>query len=358
MRIALSGYYGFGNTGDEAVLDATLAGLRHRLPGVEPVVLSSNPDQTAREHGVDARPRWPLREVMRTVRECDLLLSGGGTLLQDATSLRSLWYYTQVTAVAKRCGVPYAIFAQGIGPISTWLGRRWARNCLRHAAAITVRDPASQRLALQLGGASVEVELAADPALLLEPVRTERVEQVLGRLAADRPIVGVAPRPWQRAERAFAALSEVGRLAREDWGATVVVLPFQRGEDLRVAQEVAQAISDAVVVGDALNAGELLAVVSRLDLLVGMRLHALIFAASQAVPAVGVSYDPKVASFCELAAQPCVSLTESERLPLLVTQCWEQRVERAARGADIARQLARRAQVSFDMVERLCRGAT
>lgn len=355
MRIALSGYYGFGNAGDEAVLAAALAGIARRLPAARPLVLSPDPEATTREHGVEAAPRWPLRKLRATLCECDLLLSGGGTLLQDATSLRSMWYYTRVAALARRVGTPYAIFAQGVGPIRTWLGRRWAGGCLRGASAITVRDPDSVELALRLGVPSIDVQLAADPALLLEAQVSERVEEVMARLPEGRPLVGLAVRRWPGTEAAAMAMAEVGRMAQERWGAAVVVLPFQRPEDLGVSEGLAEAVRESVFVLDALQPAELLAIIGRLDLLVAMRLHALIFATSQRVPAVGVSYDPKVASFCATAGQPHVRAEAPEALMSAVAECWQNRQARAVAREAAAMELTRRAETNFDMVERLCR---
>ncbi len=211
MRIALSGYYGFGNAGDEAVLAATIAALRERLPDCEPIVLSNDPAATIATHQVEAAPRWPLGSVTATLRECDLLLSGGGTLLQDATSLRSLIYYVGVTRAARKVGIPYAIFAQGIGPLRSWTGRRLASRCLRGATAITVRDADSAEFAVSLGVPGISVQTAADPAVLLKPVRTERTDEALARIPAGAPVVGLVVRRWLGGSAAAEAIAEVGR---------------------------------------------------------------------------------------------------------------------------------------------------
>ena len=354
MRIALSGYYGFGNAGDEAVLAATIENLRRRLPSVEPVVLSNDPESTAREHQVEAAPRWPLRRVRATLRECDLLLSGGGTLLQDATSLRSLWYYTRVTSLARSIGTPYAIFAQGIGPLRSWLGRRWAARCLRHASAITVRDEDALRNATALGVPGIDVELAADPAILLTPDESERVREILARAGGERPLVGIAPRRWPGGDSTLAALAEVAKDAAREWGARLLALPFQHPDDLEVCEGIARAAGDAIVVSEPLTARELSAVISRLDLLVAVRLHALIFAAARSVPAVGIAYDPKVSGFCAAAGQAWVPADTPGAVAPAVAECWSGREEGASARREAAAELTRLAEVNFDMVQRLC----
>src|SRR5690242_2973453 len=95
IRIAISGYYGCGNTGDEAVLSGILAAFS-RHAGVASdrfTVLSQDPQATIDQHGANAVPRMSHTLVRKAMRECDLFLSGGGSLLQDTTSLRSLFYY-------------------------------------------------------------------------------------------------------------------------------------------------------------------------------------------------------------------------------------------------------------------------
>ncbi len=353
MRIALSGYYGFGNAGDEAVLDATIAGLRRRVLDVEPVVLSAEPEATEAAHAVEAAPRWPLASVRRTLAGCDLLLSGGGTLLQDATSLRSLYYYVAVTRTARRVGTPYGIYAQGIGPLNSWLGRRWAGSCLRHASGITVRDPDSAQLAAQLGVPGISVEHCADPALLLEPECTERTDEVLARVPSGTPLVGLVVRRWPGGGLAADALAEVGRAAREKWGAAVLVIPFQRPDDLGTSAGLSQDVPESVFVPDELTPAEVMQVIGQMDLIVAMRLHALIFAAARAVPAVGVSYDPKVESFCRTARQQWVPAEEPARLLDEAMRCWAERDEMAPIREEAVRELSGLAEASFDMVVRL-----
>lgn len=355
MRIALSGYYGFGNAGDEAVLAATISGLRARLPDCEPIVLSTDPEATTAAHQVEAAPRWPLGCVTATLRECDLLLSGGGTLLQDATSLRSLMYYVSVTRAARKAGTPYAIFAQGIGPLRSWTGRRLAAGCLRGASAITVRDPDSAEFAVSLGVPGISVQTAADPALLLKPMRTERTDEALARVAAGSPVVGLVVRRWSGGDAAVAALAEVGRMVCERWDATVLIIPFQHPDDLGVSEGLAEALPGAVLLLDQLAPAELMMIIEQLDLLVAMRLHALIFAAATQVPAVGVSYDPKVASFCSSAGQPSVPADAPEALPDEVTRAWDESDARSEERATAHRELAAAAEMNFDMVQRLCR---
>jgi polysaccharide pyruvyl transferase WcaK-like protein len=102
MRAVLCGYYGMGNGGDEALL----ATLLQMLPAsVTPVVFSGNPAETAQRYGVEAVPRKALGPVLKALRGADVLILGGGSLLQDATSLQNPLYYGGLLAIAQALGL-------------------------------------------------------------------------------------------------------------------------------------------------------------------------------------------------------------------------------------------------------------
>ncbi len=360
MKIAISGYYGFGNAGDEAVLSATVDRLRDRLPDVRPVVLSADPGATEDAHDVEAAPRWPLGPLLRAIRSCDLMLSGGGSLLQNATSTRSLAYYLLTLELAHRADVPCVIHAQGLGPIDGWLSRRLTARSLRQARAITLRDAASMTLASEVGVAEELLTLTADPAFLLAPVSDTEVDAILDEvgLGADERLVGLVVREWRGSREAFAPLAQIGRTAADDWDARPLILPFQRPDDLEVSHDIAALIPEAVLLERELHPRALMSVIGRLDLLVGIRLHALIMAAAQAVPTVGLSYDPKVRAHCEGAGQCWTPMGQPERLPALAREVWEQRETNADRRRDNATALRRRAEVAFDVIEEVCEDLT
>lgn len=356
MRIAISGYYGFGNAGDEAVLSATLAELRRRMPDAEIVVLSADRDATRDAHDVRAASRWPPGALRRTIAATDLLLSGGGSLLQDATSARSLMYYLLTLHCARAAGVPYVIHAQGLGPLGGWWARRAAAYSLARAAAVTLRDEASAQLARELGVPDQLVTVAADPAFLLEPAAQAEADALLAEAGADSagPLLGMVVREWRGARDLLPGLARVGRLAAEQWGAQVVVLPFSPVADAEVSHELAALLPDAALIEADLHPRVLMAAIGRLSALVAMRLHALVFAAAQAVPAVGISYDPKVEALCAAAGQSWTRVDGSGRLVELVEYAWAQRESGREARRECAARMRERAGRAFDVIERVC----
>ena len=96
MRVVLSGYFGFDNVGDEAILFSIIRALRKLEPSVDITVLSNNPAETAATYGVETVNRWNIGEVRAALKSADGLISGGGSLMQDATSWKSIPYYSAV----------------------------------------------------------------------------------------------------------------------------------------------------------------------------------------------------------------------------------------------------------------------
>ncbi|HEY3247891.1 MAG TPA: polysaccharide pyruvyl transferase CsaB [bacterium] len=303
MRVVISGYYGFGNLGDEGVLAAMLAALRPRLPHASFIVLSGDPEATARLHGVTAVPRLGM-PALRALSGADVFLSGGGSLIQDASSLRSPLYYLSTlragTALARRT----MMYAHGVGPIRRpWI--RWLTGwACRRLDLLTVRDEDSRSL-LRSCGVRRPIDVVADPVFALPAAPPERAAALLG--PATRPRIGVALRPWGGNEYVDALLRGL-RTFRDRIDAEVVVLVFHPRVDRDLGARVAAEFSARIISG--VTPQEMLGVVGQLELVVGARLHALICAVAAGTPAVAVAYDPKVEALARrIGAQTVLPVT-------------------------------------------------
>jgi polysaccharide pyruvyl transferase CsaB len=303
-RVVVSGYYGFGNAGDEVILAVLLRALR----GHDVTVLSRSPRTTAAEHGVRAVPRAAPAAVLAALARCDLLVSGGGGLLQDATGPASVPYYLGVILLARALGKPVMVYAQGIGPLAAPWARR-ALRLLRSAAAITVRDAESAEWLKGAGVPAERIEVTADAALALPPPQRAPAGEPPPELAAvgltrGQRAVALAPRPY--GDTRFAAkLAAVADALQERLGARAVLVPMQLPEDVAACERVAAAMRrPAPVLRERPAPHRYAEVFAGFEVVVGMRLHALILAAlAQAAP-VGLSYDPKIDAFLEGLGTP------------------------------------------------------
>ncbi|MGH7727411.1 MAG: polysaccharide pyruvyl transferase CsaB [Vulcanimicrobiaceae bacterium] len=308
MRILLSGYYGFGNLGDEAILATIVAALRTRFPLAQIEVLSATPEVTAQELGISAAPRWEQAAIREAIARCDVLLSGGGGLMQSATSLRSLLYYAGIVRSALRAGRRAMIFAQSIGPLDFW-GKQTLRECCRGLSAATVRDERSRALLASLVPGT-PIERTADPVFLYDPPpdAPPAHEQVGG------PLVVAAVRKTAHWPDGIAALAaSVDRLA-ERYGARTAFVPFAGAADAEAATAVIRRCNSKPMLLPLEGLDAVAAAISRASLVIGVRLHALILAARFGVPFLAVPYDPKVSALLEDLAYPLPPLwTPGER---------------------------------------------
>lgn len=305
-KVVISGYYGFDNLGDEAVLFSILKTLRDLRIGLRIEVLSNTPEETAEIYKVTSSNRWKLGDVYRALKDSDLLISGGGSLLQDVTGIKSLLYYLGVIWLAQRLGKPVFFYAQGIGPVKSWLGRLAMRLVVNKVNYITVRDESSRQDLEEMKINRPGIRVTADPVLGLEQ---KFVDEKIGRtilgevgldLSIERKLVGVSVREWQGLADYKRVVAEVcDKLTRV--GYQVVFLPMHYPDDLKVSEEVVELMEQpAVVLSQRYSVVEMASLIANMDLLIGMRLHALILAAVMHVPPVAVSYDPKIDRFMGL----------------------------------------------------------
>jgi polysaccharide pyruvyl transferase CsaB len=288
VKLLLSGYFGYGNSGDEA----TLAVLTRRLPRVleqaELTVLSHSLEETRRNYGVPAVQRMNPLAVFQAIRRCDLLIFGGGSLLQNATSNRSLLYYLALIGTANRLGKPVVLLSQGIGPLNGAWAKRAAARGLRSVAGLTLRDELSRKALMDLGIPAEQLTVTGDLALLLDAEKSAPIEGKESNLVAVIPGPGCGQREKRELVRILDWLQEKGK--------QVVLLPLFPAQDLPLCRELAQACPGTVLLEEAEPTAQC-AKIGTMELVVSVRLHGLVYAAEMGVPMVGISYDPKVEGF-------------------------------------------------------------
>ncbi|WP_334072180.1 MULTISPECIES: polysaccharide pyruvyl transferase CsaB [Paenibacillus] len=319
QTLVLSGYYGYRNSGDEAVLQSILSALEEESLtagiSITPVVLSIDPEWTSRTYGVQAVHRMKLAEVRNAIKNSDGLISGGGSLLQDATGLGSIPYYLGILKIAQWLGKPTFVYAQGIGPVRRKLFRPAIASVFRRCAYVSVRDIESAELLRSMGIRKEAVQVVPDPVMGLALPEAGAVGAATG--GGELPVVGVSVRFWNTERTELTKLAEgLASLCRRK-PVHIRFLPFHFPGDDEASRFVMERLGNVAEHGSTVSIAaetehpyEMLREVSRCRLLIGMRLHSLIYAASQEVPLLGVSYDPKIDHFLGRLGSVPVGTTE------------------------------------------------
>ncbi|MBU1017402.1 polysaccharide pyruvyl transferase family protein [Patescibacteria group bacterium] len=294
MKIGLIGNYGATNVGDEAILNAILKSHSDH----EFVVFSVNPKETAHQFGVKSAPLFPLgfrslfkhgfRQSFRALKSVDAVILGGGGLMQDEYLYACFLWAWQVFWV-KFLGKPLFIYATGVGPLKTWIGRRLTRNVYRYAMGITVRDETSYNTLHRLGLPKENIEITADPAFLFK-----HLDQELAR-AAHTYLISL--RPWLKYNsKIINTFTEYLLRLKGERNAKFIFVCMQsiREHDHRVIDPIMKKVGGTLLAPR--HFSELLQAMSQTEFAIGMRYHFLIAAMLTKTPALAVSYSHKVDS--------------------------------------------------------------
>ena len=323
IKLLIAGYHGFGNCGDEAILLAMTTNIRAMAPDVDITALSFKPEFTKTEYNVNAVQRFNAAEVLKTIRQSDIVLSGGGTLLQDGTSTRSLIYYLAIIKAAKLFKKRVMLYAHGIGPVNGSLNRRLVKSVVNTVDMITLREKLSEEDLRSIGVSKPNIVVTADPAFTLRSITPDEAVQIFKNegVPLDKQLVGVSVRAWSRALGGEEYLDRIARvcdnLIKE--GKNVVFVPMEYPKDLDVSRRVAAKMQQrAYILEKRYNPPQILGIVGELDLMLSMRLHTLIFAAVKNVPMLGIIYDPKVEYYLKELEMPEAGDVRREHLNVSV----------------------------------------
>ncbi len=303
-KLLLAGYFGCGNLGDDAILVGFSDALGNRPHEI--TVLSGAPEDTYRYHKLHSVQRRDMRAVGEAIKACDAIVFPGGSIFQDVTSSRSVYYYLSLVKQAKAAGKKVILLGQGVGPLNSFMGKRWAATAFKMADAIAVRDPGSMTTLKNLG-VEKSITVAADTAFLLPPPFQEEENQA-GFQVGSMTTAGIAARPFGKGNAIAELFGETARLLFQN-NYMPVLIEMDHKEDGPLIQDINT--RNGGKVPDLRKQGrpqQIQTRLARMDAIIAVRLHAGILAATVGVPALMVSYDPKVTAFAKLMDLPCLPL--------------------------------------------------
>ncbi len=320
----ISGYYGFNNSGDDALLLGMLKSLFEINPNFRCLVLSANPTITKKQYRIDSVKRFDFYSVRKAIKNSRMLISGGGSLIQDATSYKSLLYYLYVITFAKKCGLKVMLYANGIGPLKK-KNMGIVEKALRGVDYITLRDNDSSKLLSKMDIGNVPVKKLSDPAILVEPSGCDRVDEILSKNGIDKgtKYMCVSVRPWKYADAEFEEkIAKICDEVYEKFGLTSLFLLMKPATDRKISHFISEKTKyKSFVLDENLKIQDIMGVVNKSSAVLGMRLHMLIYSACSTVPCIGLSYDPKIDGFMKSAdleefCVPCENIDTDKVLEL------------------------------------------
>lgn len=292
-KFVLSGYIGFDNFGDEAIAGVVIEHLKKQ--GGEITVLSSSPQKTSKLYKVLS---VHYLKFLTPIFKSDVLISGGGSLLQDVTSLKSLIYYLVVISTALLFRKKVVIFAQGFTPFRTFLGKVLTAFVLRRCDTIYVRDVKSQEI---LDKIKINSQLVADPVFGME---FESFKPKSGIGVQLRGFVGMSESFLQRL---------ADEIALSFKGQEIKLLSLQDSHDLLILKKFSTLLSQKGLnsrIISGLSVKDCIEELSSLEYLIGMRFHAALVAAKAGVKVLGINYDVKVLNLSNHIGFPIIGLEQ------------------------------------------------
>lgn len=384
--IALQGYFGFSNTGDEAILHCALAQLRElrkERPYLDFVVFSENPELTSRVHEVRAvsaavpsnlrdflfrfltGTRRRYMRALWTFWSADTLMVGGGGLFFDHPHF-NLWLHRGLNKIewAKRLGKQVVILGVGIGPVHRDDSRAHIRRAFAKVDLITVRTADGRRMLDEIGVTGPPIHTTCDFAYMLQSSPAERVAEMLRAEKLElggRPRIGICLHGTESSKpEALEAMIGFCNHVTANLDADLWFLPMQFGgpfDDRLAARKVVERISQperARVVEGQYWPWETQGLLAHCQAVVSVRLHGVILAINNHTPVFGISYMPKVFRvFRELERTDWQTAAEGITVARLIegfSGVWHTRQEASAIIAAAHADFYRRAQSNFSLL--------
>jgi polysaccharide pyruvyl transferase CsaB len=334
VKIGISGSYGGLNLGDEAILQSILIQIQNEI-NAEITIFTRNNEDTLNRHCIDRAVQvrnFTRPEADPEIDRLDYLVIGGGGILYDAHAR----VYLREAELAMEKKIPVMVYAVGAGPLKDPSVIEYVRTILNKVDVLTVRDRLSRKILEEIG-VNRDIVVTADPALLLTSEFVEPSKLKREGISGKKKLIGISVRetgvaaPDLQEEHYHKLLANAADFIIERFDADVIFIPMEPcAFDLQHSHAVISKMlrpQRATVLQGAYTSGQLLYIISKLEFAVGMRLHFLIFAATQGIPFVALPYSPKVAGFLEdmHMEMPPINLVNEGRLMAYIDRSWDRR---------------------------------
>lgn len=307
IDVMVSGYYGYNNSGDDSILKAIVDSISINNPNARILALSNNPAETKDVYGIDAIHRFNLLRIICCMYKTRLLISGGGSLIQDVTSDKSLAYYLWIINIAKRMGAKVMLYANGIGPINHEANYKKIRKSLNRVDLITLREPGSSKELEKFGVDKPEIVVTADPAFTLTAASAEESAKLVAAtgLPKEKKYCAISVRPWKYADRNMTkTIAQIADYIKDFYDLEILFIPMQETKDTEISEETRSYMKKTgYIIKGSPTPSQLLGIVGGAEFIIGMRLHILIYAAKMGTPVIGLTYDPKIEATMEYIGQ-------------------------------------------------------
>lgn len=331
-NVVISGYYGFGNFGDEAILRVIVDKIKSLDEKISITVLSKNPSITSKRLNVDSIDRMRIFDIIKCMSNSDLFISGGGSLLQDKTSALTIYYYLMLILLGNIFSKKCFIFANGVGPIGWPVNRLLTRMILKNVDYITVRDENSQKLLKSL---KINSELTQDPVWLgLNKNSTEKIIEKY-ELNSSKSTIGINIRPW-----ADINILEIDLLAKAinhnfSQNTQILLMPVHYHFDKPASEDLFNLLKtlnphlDVVLIDEDLPPEAWAGLMDYCNSIIAMRYHVIMLAATLNKEIFAISYDPKVIALSETLKAHYITIEQwkNKKIDLLM-QNWLNKAEK------------------------------
>ncbi|NLC73078.1 MAG: polysaccharide pyruvyl transferase CsaB [Ruminococcaceae bacterium] len=316
-RLLICGAYGEGNLGDEAILDCLLDEIYQKTQ-IPVTVLTREPKKLAkrlcRYAGRDFRAVHSLDPlgIIKELSQSRALILGGGSLLQDVSSKRSLAYYILVLKSAKSAGLSCLLYAAGIGPLSDEKTEKRAMKAVYETAVFAAaRDKTSYEKLKKSGMNPDSLVLMTDPAIAVEA-------NINYKNNIDSPYAVIALRKLKGRAKFADEIALFTDFLAEEYNLIPVFAALGPGDEKAAAEIIKKLKTKSGRIISCADAIKTAALIKNSEICISMRLHGLVLAASALAPAVGIAYDPKVSAFCEDMGYPYINTEEITAAALIL----------------------------------------
>lgn len=327
-EIVICGAYGKGNSGDDAILKAIVQEMRAIDPDRRITVMSRRPLETKLVYRTDAVYTFRFGQILKRLHKSALYINGGGSLMQDVTSTRSLRYYLLTLDQAKRMGCKVIMYGCGIGPINKPSNRKCAAKTInRSVDIITLRDDLSRGELNSMGIVKPDIRLSADPTIILKPASDLLVDTAFEEcnVPLDKNYIGFGIRKWKSLDEVSDEIVKAAEYAYKKYGLIPLFVPIEYPSDLEPAQQIGSKLKcPYYMITKRQSIETTIGILARMKTVIGIRLHSLMFSAAAGVPVIGMSYDIKVDGFLKyIGSRTCIPLSDvtAEKLLPLIDEC-------------------------------------